>query len=543
MKAMKKLSAVLLAAIMLLSLSITAFAATGTNDNNGKITIDNAVAGQTYSIYQIFKLESYNTDPDNNANTNDGIYTYTIDSSSDWYNFVNTGGNGADYVTLEQFGNTTTYYVTWNSNKSSASDTAAFATAALAYAKQNNIAASGTAVALTTGDDGYDSTKNSQNASVSKNTPSGDEEPEYTIQFSSLNLGYYLMDTTLGTLLTLDTTNPEVTVKEKNTIPPIEKKVQEDSTGEWGEENDAQIGDTINYRITVTANPGAEGYVLHDVLSDGLTLNTNSFKVYTGSVAQGNEVASTNYTVNTSGLTDGCTFHVVFNQTYLDSITTETGLIVTYSATLNEKAVIKGDGQNDANTNKTRLEYGNDSFTEWDETKTYTLKFDIVKTDTSNKLLTGAKFELYDARTGGNKINLVAVDSDNDGTVDYYRVATSTETSASGFTSAVIKAGRATVVGLDGGTSYWLEETAAPNGYNKLDERQEVKLESANLVTTMTGDTWSEGNGGVHVTNQSGAELPSTGGMGTTIFYILGAVLVVGAGVLLIVRRRMRTEK
>ena len=107
------------------------------------------------------------------------------------------------------------------------------------------------------------------------------------------------------------------------------------------------------------------------------------------------------------------------------------------------------------------------------------------------------------------------------------------------FTPDVIEAGKVTVKGLDANTIYWLEETEAPAGYNKLASRVRVEIEEANLTTTMTGDTWATGNGGVQITNQAGTELPSTGGMGTTIFYVLGSILAVGAIVLLVTKKRM----
>ena len=162
--------------------------------------------------------------------------------------------------------------------------------------------------------------------------------------------------------------------------------------------------------------------------------------------------------------------------------------------------------------------------------------FDIIKTDSSMKVLNGAKFELYDAQTAGNKIDLVKV---SDGV---YRVATATEKGAEGFTSAVIEAGKATVKGLDANTTYWLEETEAPAGYNKLAGREKVEIVETNLTTTMTGDTWANDNGGVQITNKAGALLPSTGGMGTTIFYVLGSILAVGAIVLLVTKKRMNAS-
>ena len=208
---------------------------------------------------------------------------------------------------------------------------------------------------------------------------------------------------------------------------------------------------------------------------------------------------------------------------------------MTYDAVLNENAKV----YEIPNTNKTRLEYGNNTktdYTPWTETKTYTFKFDIVKTDSGNQLLDGAEFELYTAQTGGSKIALV---KEREGV---YRLATAKEQAADGFQSAVIvaKDGRATVNGLDDNTTYWLEETKAPEGFNKLDGRVEIKFgEKANISTTMTGNKWNEGDGGVHIVNNTGTELPSTGGIGTAIFYALGGALVLGA-IVFLSRKRVK---
>lgn len=505
---MKKLFAVLLSVVLLLAMGTTAFAASGTNNDTGKITITNPEVGETYSVYQMFVLESYNTST--------SAYAYTIKSDSNWYNFVSGSGAGASYVTLEQMGTTGTYYVTWNSEKSKESDYADFAKLALKYAQDNNIAATKTSGKV--------------------------EEGTTSVEFTDLNLGYYLVDSSLGTLVMLDTTNPAVEIQEKNTPPTVDKKVQEDSDSSWSTSNTAQIGDTVTFQTTISAKKGAQNYVLHDTMSEGLTFESiSSVKVGGKDLTAYTEGATSwDYKIVNPGSETGdnvtaCTFEIVFNEAYLNTITEDTSIIVTYTAILNDKAVVS----TGANTNKTHLTYGEGSNTTEDETKTYTFKFDIVKTDSSNKLLDGAKFELYDAATDGNKINLV---KQSDGT---YRVATTDEFTAEGFTSAVIEAtgGKATVVGLDAGTTYWLEEIAAPDGYNKLASRTEVKIENTNLTTTMTGDTWLDDSGGVHITNKTGSELPTTGGIGTTIFYIVGSLLVVGAVIFFVVRRRMRAEE
>ena len=350
-----------------------------------------------------------------------------------------------------------------------------------------------------------------------------------TVVFDNLNLGYYLVDTTLGTLCFLDTTAKEVTIAEKNEEPTVDKEVKEDSTGEFGSTNTAQIGDTVEFRTTIHAKKGAQSYVLHDKMTEGLTLNPDSISI------EGLE-KGTDYKVQfdrphqkKDGTTDyTCTFEIVFAQAYLDTITEDTDLVVTYFATLNEKAVIS----TDANLNDTRLEYGEASTTEWKQTETKTFKFGLVKLDEEKKLLTGAEFKLYDAKTGGKEIILV---KETDGV---YRVATEAETKAEGFTPATIEAGYVEIKGLDADT-YYLEETKAPDGFNKLKERKEVKMEGGNNTITMDGNVYKNG---VQIVNKKGTELPSTGGMGTTVLYIAGALLILAAAAVLLLKKYFHKE-
>lgn len=491
MKRMKELLTLFVALVMALALALPTFAEQEGKLTGGSITINNALPGKTYTIYQILYLESYNAQS--------GAYAYKANSA--WKNWLKDPDGGEQYVSIDSQG-----YVTWKQG----ADSAAFAKAALSYAK---------AQAGTITNDGQ------------KVAPEAEEGKQYsTVTFNNLKLGYYLVDTTAGSLCSLDTTNPGVEMYEKNEIPPVEKQVQEDSDNSWGEQNTAQIGDTVNFQTTITIKPGAQNYVLHDKMSEGLTLDVNSIKVWK---SENQPLDAGNYTVSPSPLSDNCDFHITFSQNYLDTITSDTTVTVTYSAVLNGNAKIS----TDANTNMTKLDYGDGHETTWDETKTYTFKFDIVKTDSDHKLLDGAEFELYDAKTGGNKIPLVHENG-------VYRVATKKESSEDGFNSAVIKTtnGCATVTGLDANTTYWLEETKAPDGYNKLDGRVEVKIENDNLTTSLNGNTWVEGNGGVQITNKTGSKLPSTGGMGTTLFYIGGGVLVVLAVALLVVKKRRGEE-
>ena len=373
MKNARKLASLLLALVMVFALATTAFAA-GTN---GTITISNPVDGQIYKAYLMFELESYNTET--------GAYSYKI--TSDWREFVTTGA-GKDYFSIDDQD-----YVTLKTGVTVADDSEAAATiakAAVAYAASKNL----TPAATLTKDGSYTAT--------------------------GLTLGYYVVDSSLGALCGLTTTEPSATIREKNEVPVPDKTVKEDSTGNYGESNTAQIGDTVEFKTVIHAKKGAQNYKLHDQMEAGLTLNQNSITVKVGETAL---TKGTDYTVafnvackDKNGADATCDFEITFSNDYLPTITTDTDIVVTYTAILNENAEI-ADATND---NDTVLDYGDDSRSEWDETTTKTFMFDIIKTDSSMKVLNGAKFELYDAQTAGNKIDLVKV---SDGV---YRVATAT---------------------------------------------------------------------------------------------------------------------
>ena len=320
MKLTNKLAGILLALAMVLGIAATAFA----EGETGSITINDAAVGQTYTIYQILDLESYNNEA--------GAYAYKATTA--WNSFINSVAIKDIYVEVDAQG-----YVTWKGD----ADAAAFAKLAQKYAKDNSIANQGSVTATTT-----------------------------TVSFNGLDLGYYLVDTTLGTLCSLDTTNPDVVMEEKNEAPTNVKTVEEDSTGAWGATNDADIGQVVNFKSTITAQPGAENYVFHDKMSEGLTY-TGDAKIYIDE-AMTQELATENYTVNDTP-DDSDTFDITFEQDYLNTITAATKLYVKYSATLNESAKVGIAG----NPNESKLSYGEinkvtgkpGSTTPASETKTY----------------------------------------------------------------------------------------------------------------------------------------------------------------------------
>lgn len=465
-KTFKKLFAALLAAALVLAMAVPAFAVT--NATKGSITISNTVKDETYTIYRMFKLDSYNAE----SNT----YSYTVES--DWEGFFKTGAGG-NYITLDGQN-----HPTWTAADENDSTTvAAFAKAALAWAKQKGIQSAGT-----------------------------QEGNGSSITFSNLDLGYYLVDSSLGALCGLNTTNPDATIKEKNEKPEIKKEVQT-SAGDWGSENNAKIGDTVEYKVEIKVADGAQKYTVTDTMSKGLTFNNSSLKV------TANDAVTTDYTLTPT--TNGFTLELP--ESYVSTLTKGTTILVTYNATLNKDAVIDGDG----NTNEVKLGYGNHQNTVPSKVTTKSYQFDLVKVDgTTNKLLDGAEFELADGET---KLSFVKDDAGN------YRVATTGDEGAT--TTITVKGGKVNIYGL-AGKAYTLTEIKAPDGYNKLVTSETVNLaDGSKTHATFDADVYKDG--GVVVKNNAGTVLPSTGGMGTTLFYVIGGGLMVAAVVLLVTKKRM----
>lgn len=485
-KTFKKLMAALLAVALLCAMAVPAFAAEGAS---GTITIDKAINGETYTAYKIFNVVSSKTETD-------GSTTYVYKVADGWADFF-TDNTVKNYVSVDTHGQPT-----WVESKESVADLQAFAKLALDYASKTTTITGKTA------------------------TASGGEAV-----ISGLTAGYYVVSTTAGSLCILNTNGSDLKIDEKNVAPTIDKKIDGSKST-----NDAAIGDVVNYTVTIHAKKGATGYVLTDTMTKGLTFNRDSLTVKVGATTL---AENTHYTVAVdAAATDGSTkFTVTFKDTYLNTIDGDTDIVVSYTATVNKDAVIGT--TTGGNINTAQLKYGNKATVE-STTKTYSYEFDLVKTDNSKKLLTGAKFKLYDSATGTTPVKLI-----KDATTGNYRVA---ETSESGAVDEIeINSYKAvTISGLNKKT-YYLEETKAPDGYNKLTERQPVELGKEGFVVDATitgsgskGAEWT--SGGVQVINNTGATLPSTGGMGTTLFYVLGGGLMVAAVVLLVTKKRMENK-
>ena len=487
-KTFKKLMAALLAVVLLCAMAVPAFAAEDTATGSGTITIDKAINGETYTAYKIFDVVSSKVETGGSK-----TYVYTV--AEGWAGFFEQS-NVRDYVTVDKNGQPA-----WVEGKKSDTDLQAFAKLALDYASKTSTITGKTATAA-------------DNKAV----------------ITDLTAGYYVVSTTAGSLCILNTNGSDLKINEKNEAPTIDKKIDGNKTT-----NDAAIGDVVNYTVTIHAKKGATGYVLTDTMTKGLTFNPDSLTVKTGTSTLSKD---TDYTVdvNSTPDTDGNTnFKVTFKDSYLNTIDNDTDIVVSYTATVNKNAEISTTG----NTNTAQLKYGNNS-TVQSTTTTYSYKFDLVKTDNSKKLLTGAKFKLYDSQTSTTPVKLI-----KDATTGNYRVAEKNEDGA--VAEIEINSYNAvTISGLNKKT-YYLEETLAPEGYNKLTERQPVELGKEGFVenATLTGSgvkgaEWT--SGGVQVINNTGATLPSTGGMGTTLFYVIGGGLMVAAVVLLVTKKRMENK-
>ena len=479
MKLSRKILSLVLALVMVMGLAATAFAEEGgETTTNGSITITNALNGETYNAYQILYLESYDAVKK--------IYAYKANPA--WEEWLKEKPQQA-YVSVDPQG-----YVTWVEGASAAD----FAKAAKGQLSDKSA-------------DGHV-------------TPSADG----SATISNLKLGYYLVDSTVGALCELNTTKPGVEITDKNPKPTIEKKVQEDSDEKWGDVNDADIGQTVNFKSTVSAKPGARKYVVHDKMVSQLEfVSVTSIEVGGTTLNVG---AEKDYTVETTGLTDDCTFHIVFTESYLNSITDDTDIVINYTAKLTSDAVA-GTGY----VNDTWLNYGDSQRTEHDTTTTYTWKLPIYKyhkDGETQKALAGAEFILYK----GSEENRVYAQVTEGKLIGWTTTKTDATTLVSGADGMIA------VEGLDADT-YYLEETKAPGGYNKLAGPVKVEIshsvtdEGTHMTHTLKQDTIDVGR--VEIENKSGTELPETGGIGTTIFYVLGSILVIGAVVLLITKKRM----
>ena len=478
MKHARKLASLLLALVMVFALATTAFASeTVTPPTTGTITVANPVANQEYKAYKIFDVV-YDAAKEH--------YSYTIDSTSEWFNTVSAYATGAHGLTLTQVNGGDTYVVTTG----------------------NGFSAPDFAVALKAAVDGMTGLQLSGDAN--------------SVSVSNLDLGYYFVASSTGALCNLTTTNPTVTIHDKNDMP-FEKTA---------DQTDVEVGQTVNYTITgkVPDYTGFTSYTykVADTMSEGLTFNQNSIKVTVGGV---DKTADCTTEKNVGENANSFTVTIpVLDKKY----TIGAEIKVTYSAVVNKQAVAK------ISSNEAKLTYSNDPITSATYTTTptvvnvYTSKIVIDKVEkvaegTNAKKLAGAEFVLYKKVPAGEKTSIFYYKwNDTAKKVEWVEERPGVTAACTVVTTD--DKGAASFDGLANDT-YYLVEIKAPAGYNQLTAPVEVKVEG--------GTTEAQLSVTAKVENQAGTLLPSTGGMGTTVFYVLGTVLVLGAVVLLVTKKRM----
>ena len=510
MNKLRKLTCLLLAMVMVFALAAAASAA-----ETYTITIKNDKTGHTYEAYQIFAGDLAQKD-----------------------------------------GNKILSNITWGSGVSDAGKAALGDAAEKAANLKNEADAKALAEEVA---------KYLQNS-----TASTEGSGSYTI--SGLSAGYYLVKDKDNTLSGQDDFYTayimqvvgNVNAEPKGEKPGLDKQIKHNDDNFWGVVGDNQIGDTVEFR-TISDVPDTTGYETYtykisDTMSAGLTSNVKSASDVTIKVNDNEVLSGDYYTVEANGNSFTVTVKIL-GAVKEGKVTKGDKLYAYYTGVLNANAKVYDEGNQD---NTAHLEYSNNPNDE-DTGKTtdkkvydWTFKMGVNKVDKNEKPLIGAKFVL--SKSGTLKVADLKCDETGTPTVTTgltglvkvkdgeYRVALTSDTDI----VYAIDAGQPVIKGLDDSVNYYLYETKAPAGYNLLSEPVSFRIaagysedgntlkEGYPIVTVGTGEPSTSLS--ADVVNQSGAELPSTGGIGTTLFYVLGGVLVLAAVVLLVTKKRMRSE-
>ena len=509
MKTLKKIMAFAVCLVMVLAMTVTAFADEGNNTTTSYTISVKSGDTHTYKVYQIF------------------TGTYSNENSTEKLSDVKWGNACKETSKIGTAVSDTDLKAFTDVNTSSYSEK-------LSVIKQ------------------YINISGNDEGTVDADNPIG------------VPAGYYLIVDQTATTSTyvVEICGANIEIEPKTGVPSFEKKVKDtnDTDGivsEWQDVADYDIGDEVPFKLTGTVAENYGDYkkyyfAFHDVEDAGLTFNPDSVKVYIGSTELGKSKYTLKYKTNTDDTnktTDGCTFEVIFEDLKsITGVTAGTEISVTYNSTLNNKDAVIG---NAGNVNTAKLEYSNNpnedqsgsgkpstDETPWDNVIVFTYKVVINKVKEDGKTpLEGAEFTLSKVLKDGSKKTITKVSG----------------TAGSDFEFK----------GLDDGT-YILTETSAPKGYNKLADPIEFKVNSNHkiewtstdkngLITDFNGEQASgtitftsdvaKGTLTAKVVNKAGSTLPSTGGIGTRIFYIIGGLLMAAAAVVLITKVRFNKNK
>ncbi|MBE6988125.1 MAG: isopeptide-forming domain-containing fimbrial protein [Ruminococcaceae bacterium] len=529
----KRMVSLVLIMAVFASMAVTAMAAGYSivvKNTNEAVKID----GKTFYAYKIFEA-SYN------SNTSSIVYSYDAETC-------------LNVVYNEKSGNE---LIEWlNGVDSNSDDVRAFADHVYTeYIKDEEVTAKGTATA------------SGETATIDLN-----------------EAGYYLVycegsavddGDTITAAVSLTSTTPSVEISPKFDAPTIEKYIKHNEKDLWENVGDNQIGDIVEFKIISTVpdtyNYDSYTYIIHDEMDQGLTSKVNADSDVVIKVNDsGDSLADSLYEVKVNPA-DGCTFEIkvdILAAIEAGKMKKGDKLHVYYKAELNSGAWIYSEGKQH---NIAKLEYSNNPYAtgEGGTTATtgetaehvvydWTYNIAVNKVDDKNNALEGAKFVLAEKEIDISdlEINAEGVPTKTENLIglvkitDGYCMATSADNTDN--VTYVIDAGSIMLRGLDDSETYYLYEIKAPDGYNmatkpvtfKIDaEYNESGSETADNYPKFIVDETPVNEFKINIVNQAGTQLPTTGGMGTTIFYIMGTILVIGSAVLLVTRRRMKTEE
>ncbi len=540
-----RFTSMLMALVMVLSMSLTAFAASS-SDTPGSITID-GYAGEEYTIYQILDL-TYAADQSGNATS----YSYTVIPA--WEDFLK---GYSEYFTLTTVGDVT--YIAPDSKiftvENDSEFLSSFAKAAIAYAEKNEI------IGQTKTADIKDGATADPDTNITKGT----------VTFDNLPLGWYVVSSTIGTVVSLDITAPDVEIQDKNTVPVVHKYlVDTDYDEHWdatGDETDhkqdeGDNNDSMEYKLVVDNVGNIKNLVIHDYLDpdqlDVTTLEIKSIILYNSAEDKEGRNIYSSCTITESTCNNGencgmkgCSFEIDVPDGILDGedVERDAYIVVLYDISLDEN-IDKFVDDVDEIDNYVNITFGAKAVGIPEKVQTYSYGFKVFKYTEGEEdeggevkqiALAGAEFVI--SKTSGDNTLYAKFNQDNEVTSDTYGIYLFdrwVESQDDATTLVSASDGIIHVDGLHDGT-FTVTETKAPDGYNLLKDSITVSIKATNDlgIFTVTQDGNETSNHQVNVLNNAGQILPGTGGIGTTIFYVLGTILVLGAAALIVARWRM----
>lgn len=490
---MEKLTKRVIAIMCIFMMVISMVTVVEAVDTNGKVTVTNVKPGETYKIFKILTLESFDETK--------GAYSY-IRNGDAWDGFINSNA-AKKYIETNNDG-----YVTFKDDQKNEIGARNFGLLAMEYAKKKNINPTKTAIAS-----------------------------EKNVVFDQLQLGYYLVETSTGTACSIDTTHPEVEIRDKHASPSVSKSIVNGGTiSNNRKRNSMNRGDNVFFETIINVKPNVTNYCLHDYMDNNLKYSHTLVDGIAYYRNEKNENLKRKFLkrdtdfFSTKNTNDDCDFHVTFTkefyEEYQDDINSGklTQIYIKYMATMKDDAPI-----DTPLVNTSYLTYGENSRTEESKTETFTYSIPIFKYTGYNKALSGAKFILSKnpIPTEDNALKFVQSGSN----FDY-------NSKNGNVTLTSYSDGKINIKGIQADT-YYLKEIEAPKGYNLIKTPIKIVVTSdtdGKGVVKVDNDVVDQ----VNVLNNYGSLLPSTGGVGTTLIYAIGCILVLSSGVVLFLKRRTK---